>query len=93
MFTQSELFQIKEILQTPKKITIISHRNPDGDAMGSSLGLLHFLQQLNHEVTYISPNAYPYFLAWMPNAEKVVIYEGETNKAKKSSINRIIFLH
>ena len=42
----------------PKKIVIVPHRNPDGDAMGSTLGLYHFLLKLNHEVVVISPNEF-----------------------------------
>ncbi|MGV7107414.1 DHH family phosphoesterase [Flavobacterium sp. U410] len=83
MFTPLEISQLQEILSQPKKISIVSHRNPDGDAMGSSLGLLHFLEQLQHEVTYISPNDYPDFLAWLPNTQNVVIFEKETDKASE----------
>lgn len=83
MFTPLEISQLQEILSQPKKISIVSHRNPDGDAMGSSLGLLHFLKQLQHEVTYISPNDYPDFLAWLPNTQNVVIFEKETDKASE----------
>ena len=82
MFIQSELQELKNILSTPKKITIVSHRNPDGDAMGSSLGLLHTLKQLQHEVIFISPNEFPEFLAWLPNSKEVVVFEKEQVKAK-----------
>ncbi|HCT22288.1 MAG TPA: DHH family phosphoesterase, partial [Chitinophagaceae bacterium] len=41
--------------ESPKKVVITTHQKPDGDAMGSSLGLYHFLVQLGHEVTVISP--------------------------------------
>ncbi|WP_445457530.1 DHH family phosphoesterase [Flavobacterium sp. HNIBRBA15423] len=81
MLSEKEITEIKSLLNTPKKITIISHRNPDGDAMGSSLGLLHFLKQLNHEVVFISPNEFPDFLAWLPETYKVVIFEREYDKA------------
>lgn len=82
MFTQSELQEIKKILSSPKKISIVSHRNPDGDAMGSSLALLHFLEQLGHEVTYVSPNEFPEFLAWLPNTKNILIFENNTENAK-----------
>ncbi len=81
MLSEKEITEIKSLLSTPKKITIISHRNPDGDAMGSSLGLLHFLKQLNHEVVFISPNEFPDFLAWLPETYKIVIFEREYDKA------------
>lgn len=70
-----DILAIKELLATPKKIAIIPHRSPDGDAMGSTLALHHFLQKLNHQTTVIAPNEFPDFLAWMPNTSEVVIFE------------------
>ncbi|AEW85082.1 bifunctional oligoribonuclease/PAP phosphatase NrnA [Flavobacterium columnare NBRC 100251 = ATCC 23463] len=78
MMNANEIIAIKKLLATPKKITIIPHRNPDGDAMGSTLGLYHFLKQLGHKATVIAPNDFPSFLAWLPNSENVLIYEKET---------------
>jgi bifunctional oligoribonuclease and PAP phosphatase NrnA len=66
---------IQNLLATPKKIAIIPHRNPDGDAMGSTLGLYHYLKKLNHQATVISPNEFPDFLAWLPDSETVQVYE------------------
>ncbi len=77
---------IQQLLSTPKKIAIIPHRNPDGDAMGSTLGLYHFLLKNNHFPTVVSPNEYPDFLAWMPGSETVKIYE-------KDKINCTQLLH
>jgi len=62
-------------LNTPKNIVITSHQKPDGDAMGSSLGLLHFLKQLGHTVTYISPTNWADFLDWMPGSTEAINYE------------------
>ena len=68
---------IKQLLATPKKISIIPHRGPDGDAMGSTLALYHFFKKFNHEATVIAPNEFPDFLAWLPGAETVKIFEKE----------------
>jgi len=62
-------------LGSPKNIIITSHQKPDGDAMGSSLGLLHFLKLLGHTVTYISPTNWADFLEWMPGCKDVINYE------------------
>lgn len=62
-------------LTTPKKVVITAHQKPDGDAMGSSLGLYHVLVQLGHSVTVISPTNWASFLKWMPAANKVVDFE------------------
>ncbi len=81
MFINTELLALQSLLEAPKKITIVSHRNPDGDAMGSSIGLLLFLEELQHEVNFISPNQFPDYLAWLPNTEKVIIFEKDVEKA------------
>jgi len=69
--------QFYPILSQPFKAVITSHQKPDGDAMGSSLGLYHFLKQLGHEVTVISPTNWASFLDWMPGSEEVVDFEAE----------------
>ena len=65
----------------PKKIVITMHQKPDGDAMGSALGLYHFLTNLDHNVTVISPTNWATFLNWMPGCKFVLDYEKETAKA------------
>lgn len=77
---------IQELLSTPKKVVIIPHRSPDGDAMGSTLGLYHFLKKLNHEAVVIAPNEFPEFLAWLPATENVLIFEKD-----KENTTKIIF--
>ena len=67
--------ELKAILATPKDIVLTTHRNPDGDAIGSSLGLFHFLQKLGHSVKVTAPSEYPDFLAWMPGADDILIYD------------------
>lgn len=58
------------------------HQKPDGDAMGSSLGLYHFLVQLGHKVTVISPTNWANFLNWMPGCKNVVEYDSAKEKAQ-----------
>lgn len=61
MTTDQELHidDVKALLELPKRVVIITHRNPDGDAIGSSLGLQQYLEQRNHQVTVIFPTDYP----------------------------------
>jgi len=77
---EEEIKGILELLASPKKIAIIPHRSPDGDAMGSTLGLYHFLRKLNQEPAVIAPNEFPEFLAWLPGSENVLIYEKNKEK-------------
>ena len=64
-------------LATPRKIVITTHPNPDADALGSSLGLRHFLAGRGHEATVITPTDYPDFLEWMPGNADVIAYSDE----------------
>ncbi len=76
--------QIQEFypqLDIPKKVVITSHQKPDGDAMGSSLGLYHFLVQLGHSVTVISPTNWADFLDWMPGIKNVIDFERFRDKS------------
>lgn len=74
---------IQLLLASPKKIAIIPHRGPDGDAMGSTLGLYHFLLKNNHQPTVIAPNDFPEFLAWLPGSETVKIFEKDTENCTR----------
>lgn len=80
MINDKNLQELKTLISTPKKIALVPHRNPDGDAIGSTLGLYHILKQLGHTVTVISPNDFPNFLQWMPQVNEILIYD--QNKAK-----------
>ncbi len=74
---------LKETLATSKKIAIIPHRNPDGDAIGSCLALWHVLKELNHEVTVIAPNEIPDFISWMPGVDEILYFEKQTDISKQ----------
>jgi bifunctional oligoribonuclease and PAP phosphatase NrnA len=64
-----------------KQIVILIHVNPDGDAIGSSLGLLKLLANMGHSVSVISPNDFPGFLKWMPGSEQIVILKHNHSRA------------
>ena len=66
---------VKKLLDTPKNIVIIGHKNPDGDAIGSCLALYFFLKKLGHNPTVMVPNDFPSFLKWLPGSDTISIYE------------------
>ena len=68
-------------LQEPKVIAITMHQKPDADAMGSALGLYHFLKQFGHELLVISPTNWARWLNWMDGVENVLDYELHRAKA------------
>lgn len=63
------------VIQSPKRFVVLSHLNPDGDAIGSSLAFSQFLRKLGHDVEVMVPNDFPGFLAWMPGSDRIHIYE------------------
>nr|WP_321231092.1 bifunctional oligoribonuclease/PAP phosphatase NrnA [uncultured Psychroserpens sp.] len=77
---KEDINSIKELLSSPKKIVIIPHKNPDGDAIGSTLGLLHYLKKYNHDAVIIAPNDYPDFLKWMPGEDSVLKYDHQKDE-------------
>ncbi|WP_159024039.1 bifunctional oligoribonuclease/PAP phosphatase NrnA [Formosa sp. L2A11] len=78
--TTAEITQIQALLSSPKQIIIVPHKNPDGDAMGSTLALYHYLKMYNHEVLVISPNDYPDFLKWLPGDDTVLKHDSHTKQ-------------
>ncbi|MFM9026712.1 MAG: DHH family phosphoesterase, partial [Bacteroidota bacterium] len=66
---------VKELLSTAKKIIVTTHHRPDGDAMGSSLGMASFLRSMGHHVTVVTPSDYPDFLHWLPGHQDVLVYD------------------
>tara|TARA_Y100000815_G_scaffold192438_1_gene175901 strand:- start:988 stop:2007 length:1020 start_codon:yes stop_codon:yes gene_type:complete len=71
----AQIPEIKTLLSTPKNCVIVPHKNPDGDAMGSTLALYHYLKIYNHNAVVIAPNDYPDFLKWLPDNDSVLIFD------------------
>jgi bifunctional oligoribonuclease and PAP phosphatase NrnA len=72
--------QIFPELKNPRRVVITMHQKPDPDAMGSALGLHHFLIQLGHHSTVISPTNWADFLNWMPGCKTVLDYESQKER-------------
>lgn len=74
---------IGELIERAKVIAIITHKDPDGDAIGSALALYHYLRQKGHQVGVIVPNEYPEYLHWMPENDVIIRYDSHKKRAKK----------
>ena len=86
------ILEITAELSKANNIVIVPHKGPDGDAMGSTLALMHFLKDKGHNANVIAPNEYPNFLKWLPGNDQVIIYE-ESKKLADDIIEKaeIIF--
>lgn len=71
-----------KLLSTAKKIVVVGHKNPDGDAVGSCLGLCNFLKQKGHQTQVVMPNDFPDFLKWIPEASSIINYEQNFEETK-----------
>ena len=80
---QANIDKVAKYFERADKIVIVTHVSPDGDALGSSLGLLHFLETQEKNVHIIVPNAFPDFLRWMPGAKDIIRYDKYSEFADK----------
>jgi phosphoesterase RecJ-like protein len=80
---KTKFSELKKAFSKAKNISILTHTSPDGDAMGSSLGLFHYLKKKKKNVKVIVPNSFPGFLEWMPASKQVMVFEGNETKVHK----------
>ncbi len=75
------------------KLILSSHSNPDGDTLGSVLGLYHFLQEMGISSEMICPDPAPDFLSWMPDYSKIHIYSEEPKKVEELILSADVIVH
>ena len=85
IFDSSAVQRAATLMHEAHSIVILTHMAPDGDAMGSALGMWHWLnEQINDPtandkvVNVIVPNAFPAFFNWMPGAGEIKVYETDS---------------
>ena len=78
-----DIATVKSMLSKTQKIVIVPHKNPDGDAIGSSLALFGYLREKGQQVHIIAPNDHPKFLKWMPGNGEIINFEWENQKAER----------
>ncbi|MDH6355645.1 phosphoesterase RecJ-like protein [Dysgonomonas sp. PH5-45] len=83
VISQDKIHKVEDFLNRYDKIIIVSHVSPDGDAVGSSLALYHYLSDAGNDVTVIVPNAFPGFLRWLKGAKDILLYEKYPEFANK----------
>ena len=80
IMSTDQLAQMDQLISDAQTILVVCHKSPDGDAIGSSLGMAEFLRLRDKDATVIVPDQYPDFLSWMPNSEKIVRYDKHRDK-------------
>ena len=80
-------FEYQDILrqiEEARNIVIVSHHNPDGDAIGSVLAMYHFLQPMGKQVNMVVPNDFPAFLKWLQGSDLILLYDRQKKEVKRA---------
>ena len=73
--SKDDIREIKQLLAVPCLVAIITHRNPDGDALGSSLAVKYFLESMNHTAKVILPSEYPLNFQFLEDIDSCHVYD------------------
>ena len=84
LISQENIDAVSAIVASGEEFVIVAHKNPDGDAVGSSLGLYHYLASQGKKATVVLPNPFPEFLSWLPATDKVLSYETDPVAASQA---------
>ena len=76
--------ELRAFLREPRAVALISHRNPDGDAIGSCLGMRRYLEGLGHRVTVLVPSEYPEFLHFLDGIEDTLVYDTQAEACERA---------
>ena len=82
IFKSNDIERLVEIIGENDFFVLTCHAGPDGDALGSTLGMAHYLKALGKETAVIVPDAFPDFLAWLPESQEIVRFDKYPEKAK-----------
>ena len=87
IFDKQQLSALFEELNNAKSILIFGHKSPDGDSIGSTLGLFHYLRNKGIQSQVIQPDNFPSFLKWMPENESMLIFDKKKQEVKEQIKN------
>mgnify|MGYP003290548436 FL=1 len=82
IFQEKDIERLRGVIEDNGMFVLTCHAGPDGDALGSTLGLAHYLKALGKEAVVMVPDAYPDFLAWMSGSQEIVRFDKHPDKAK-----------
>ncbi len=74
---------LRDFLSGRKKVLIVAHYNPDGDALGSSLAWAKVLRGMGHSVSCVVPNRFPHFLDWIPGIDGVLVFGDRGDEVRR----------
>ncbi len=81
MIDSKKIASLQTLLAEPRRMAVVSHVNPDGDAIGSGLAWSSVLEAQGHTVRFYVPNPAPAFLDWMAGIDRVHVYKADPEAA------------
>ena len=83
ILNEQQLLLLKDKIAQAQRVTCVCHVSPDGDALGSTLGIAAWMKRLGKECRVVVPNRYPDFLLSLPNVQEIVRYDNHTAEAEQ----------
>jgi phosphoesterase RecJ-like protein len=86
IISEQTVEQFRQLFVNAENIVLTAHVNPDGDAIGSTLGLSSFLRNMGKNVNVVLPNGFPDYLAWIKDVGNIVLFN-ENQKLAESLVD------
>ena len=80
MISEQNINAVAAAVKSGNRFVVLAHKNPDGDAVGSTLALCRYLRSIGKDAVVVLPNAFPVFLSWMPGADDVLLYDADKER-------------
>lgn len=80
--------QAKELIANANNIIIVAHKNPDGDAIGSGLGMYHHIKSMGKDSVFILPDQLPKNLLWMPGCDNILVHKSLAKEKAEQAITQ-----
>ena len=80
LITRQSIDAVKQVVEKGNRFVVLAHKNPDGDAVGSTLAMCHYLRSIGKDAVAVLPNTFPAFLAWVPGADTVMFYDTDKER-------------
>lgn len=92
ILNESQVLELQNLISKANRIVICAHVNPDGDAVGTTLAIQHWLERMGKTATIVLPNDFPDFLRWMPGAHDIVTFSKHQEYAKSLIAEADLFI-
>ncbi len=84
MISQQNIDAVRPVVENGRRFVVLAHKNPDGDAAGSSLAMCRYVRSIGKEAVVVLPNPFPTFLSWLPGADDVMFYSTDKERCENA---------